>query len=316
MTILFLPPGGTFDYWNNAAEIVFDAKVVNPYQVDQLITNTATLSTTLDHNWSESAVIHFIRKAVDPYIEVTGPGTIEPAQPFTYTITYGNLGPHPTLDHAQVVDRLPPHVTYLSSSPGGVYDPVAGTITWETEFLPVAKVWSLAVTVQASEAPLGSVFSNTVTIAGPPLDTNPSNNTAQWFARMNNVPNLLNFTTKTVDPTVAQVGEVVTYTIAIVNTGAISATAIITDPLPASTRYITGSSTIDGIPIELYDAGSNSLKWSGSIAANEGVTLSFQAAIVSSGSVINTVTINDGTFLVFERTAVLWQRVFLPAIWK
>ena len=73
---------------------------------------------------------------------------------------------------------------------------------------------------------------------------------------------------------------------------------------------------MNGIPIELYDAGSNSVQWMGAIAPEGQVELRFQATIMSSGAVINVATIDDGAGLIFERVAAIWQRVFLPVVVK
>jgi hypothetical protein len=74
------------------------------------------------------------------------------------------------------------------------------------------------------------------------------------------------------------------------------------------------------VPLELYDAASNSLKWTGPIEAGAAIALQYRASITaSSGSAItNTVTINDGTFLTFDRSAVtpVSRPLFLPLVMR
>jgi uncharacterized repeat protein (TIGR01451 family) len=124
----------------------------------------------------------------------------------------------------------------------------------------------------------------------------------------------LSASTKAIDPPAASVSETVTYTIALVNTGTFTATATITDPLPAGITYLAGSSTVDGVPIELYDSVSNSLKWTGAVAAGDTVAVRFKATLnVPSGSVINFVTIDDGAGTIVQRAAG-GRKVFLPVI--
>ena len=86
----------------------------------------------------------------------------------------------------------------------------------------------------------------------------------------------LSASTKSIDPPSALVSETVTYTISIVNTGTFTATTTITDPLPVGITYLNGSSTVDGVPIELYDSATNSLKWTGAVAAGDAVTAALQ----------------------------------------
>jgi acyl dehydratase len=66
----------------------------------------------------------------------------------------------------------------------------------------------------------------------------------------------------------------------------------------------------------LYDSASNSLKWTGVVAAGDTVTVRFKATLnVPSESVINLVTIDDGAGSIFKRAAG-GQSVFLPVIWR
>jgi uncharacterized repeat protein (TIGR01451 family) len=126
----------------------------------------------------------------------------------------------------------------------------------------------------------------------------------------------LSASTKAINRPAAAVSETVTYTISLANTGTFTATATITDPLPAGITYLAGNSTVDGVPIELYDSASNSLKWTGVVAAGDTVTVRFKATLnVPSESVINLVTIDDGAGSIFKRVAG-GRSVFLPVIWR
>ena len=80
--------------------------------------------------------------------------------------------------------------------------------------------------------------------------------------------------------------------------------------------YLNGSSTVNGVPIELYDAATNSLKWTGRIEAGGTVMLRFQATLnVPSESVLNIVTIDDGAGTILRRAAG-GRHIFLPLIWR
>ncbi len=126
----------------------------------------------------------------------------------------------------------------------------------------------------------------------------------------------LSTSTKTIEPATAAAGDVVTYTISLSNTGTFTAAATIADPLPGGVTYLDGSSTVDGVPIELYDAATNSLVWTGAVAAGRAAILRFKAALnVASDSVMNSVTIDDGAGTILRRAAG-GQRVFLPLLWR
>ena len=63
--------------------------------------------------------------AKDDGLEVVAPGDT-----LTYTVVVTNAGPKDRLD-ATVVDLLPGQVEFVSASDEGVFDPVAGTVTWD-----------------------------------------------------------------------------------------------------------------------------------------------------------------------------------------
>ncbi len=162
--------------------------------------------------------------------------------------------------------------------------------------------------VQVQDVPGNTRITNTVNLPnfyGPFLQRSAS-------TLINTVD--LRSSTKSIDPLSASVSDTVTYTISLVNTGTFTATATITDPLPVGITYLAGSSTVDGVPIESYDSDSNSLKWTGAVAAGDMVTVRFKATLTLPGeSVLNVVTIDDGAGAIMQRAAG-GRRVFLPLI--
>jgi hypothetical protein len=66
----------------------------------------------------------------------------------------------------------------------------------------------------------------------------------------------------------------------------------------------------------LYDATTNSLVWTGAVAAGRAIILRFKAALkVASDSVMNSVTIDDRAGSILRRAAG-GKRVFLPLLWR
>jgi uncharacterized repeat protein (TIGR01451 family) len=162
--------------------------------------------------------------------------------------------------------------------------------------------------MQVQDAPINTWITNTATLPnfyGMFLDRSAS-------TLINTVD--LGASTKSIDPPTASAGEVVTYTISLINMGTLTATATITDPLPGGLTYLDGSSTVDGVPIELYDSATNSLKWTGAVATGDMVSVRFKATLnLPSESVINIVTIDDGAGTILQRVAG-GRHVFLPVI--
>jgi uncharacterized repeat protein (TIGR01451 family) len=282
--------------------------------------NTATLTDVLSGLVYQSSATITVSKPADLFINLVGPGAIEPLETMTYTITYGNHGSFDAEAAASIVDALPPDVVYVDASSGGVYSSTARTVTWNVGALTSGVTGTLTLTVLVPEsiAPL-SVLTNTVSIDAIAQDMNGTNNTHQWFTRVGPAPNLLNNTLKSADSSIASRADVVTYTILIRNTGSMTATATITDPIPLDASYQLGSSTIDGTPIELYDTASNQIRWTGSIAPDNDAVIRFSVMITTTSSVTNTVTIDDGMGVIFDRSVATMSTrrdVFLPVVLK
>ncbi len=111
-------------------------------------------------------------------------------------------------------------------------------------------------------------------------------------------------------PGFVQTGQAVTYTIKLINAEMITATATVTDPLPADMNYVDGSASNGGV----YDSGARTLTWNNvDVGGHNRTELSFvttaSTAIVSPTWITNTATISsNGQAL--QRTA--WVAV-VPA---
>jgi uncharacterized repeat protein (TIGR01451 family) len=90
---------------------------------------------------------------------------LPPDEVLTYTIRLHNSGTAEAV--AEVTDRLPEEVTYIagSATPGGVYDPVEGTLAWADITVPVRgdAALSFAVTPMAVATP--TLVTNTAVIS-------------------------------------------------------------------------------------------------------------------------------------------------------
>ncbi len=124
--------------------------------------------------------------------------------------------------------------------------------------------------------------------------------------------------TKEVNPTVASAGEVVTFTARLVNSGMISATVAFTDTLPAS-LLLQGTPTASAGPTPTVNG--QTITWTGSVAANDRVTITYATLLTSTvtltPTVFNQAEINDGHGNVYVRRAyVNGHRLFLAIVLK
>ncbi|MBI4319404.1 MAG: DUF11 domain-containing protein [Chloroflexi bacterium] len=95
----------------------------------------------------------------------------------------------------------------------------------------------------------------------------------------------LSSSTKAASSTTANPGDILTYTITIVNTGNGVASGVrMTDRVPANTTYAEGSvtsttGTSASFGTAWYDQGNNSVFWNGTVAAGDLVTITFRVTV-------------------------------------
>ncbi|MFP4344484.1 MAG: choice-of-anchor Q domain-containing protein [Anaerolineales bacterium] len=164
-----------------------------------------------------------VRKSVTPDPVISG-------EPLTYTVYVTNTG-GVDLTGVTVTDTLPANVT------------PSGEQVWTPGTLAVQGVWSDTLVVTAG-AP--GLITNTVEVA-------TAEGAADAFtlvSRINPVPNPDLSVSKSVDPDLVFVGEPLTYTLEVVNTGNVTLTATITDTLPAGVTPNAPLTWTVSIPVE------------------------------------------------------------------
>lgn len=100
--------------------------------------------------------------------------------------------------------------------------------------------------------------------------------------------------TKSVSPSGTRFsGDVVTYTVVVLNSGDLTGAATtLDDPIPSGAAYVPGSAVLTGSGT--LTATASSIDWNGSLAPTERVTVTFQVTLTAiNGSVTNTATISD-----------------------
>lgn len=122
--------------------------------------------------------------------------------------------------------------------------------------------------------------------------------------------------TKSVAPNVAVVGEIVTFTINLVNAGLLDSATTVTDTLPP-TLLFTGTPAASSGPAPV--AAGQTLTWSGTVAAGAAVTITYTCELTSTTEMapaaMNLALIDDGAGHIHDRRATVnFEKVFLPVV--
>ncbi|MDA1801059.1 DUF7507 domain-containing protein [Bacillus cereus group sp. BY6-1LC] len=203
----------------------------------------------------------------------------------TYTVTIPNTGLLPA-NNVIFIDNLPTGTSFIP-----------GTVTVDnvpqTNANPAAGI-SLG-TINNSASRTVTFQATVVSLPNPNPISNTANITFQYtpiaggttfngLATSNSAGTQINLAdingTKSVNKLFTDIGETLTYSIALANIGNIAATNVIyTDPIPSGTTFIPGSVTVNGVT----QAGANPATGIsiGSIAANSTTTVAFQVFVPS-----------------------------------
>ena len=202
----------------------------------------------------------------------------------TFTVTLTNNGPSDATG-VQVTDLLPAGLTFVTATPSqGTYTP--GTGLWDVG--AVADAGSATLTITATV--VGSAAqTNTAAIShSDQFDPNTGNNTASATETPQRADLVI---TKGVSNSTPNVGDTITYTLAVANSGPDTATGVIvTDLLPAGVTFVSD------IPSQgAYDEVTG--VWTvGTVAAAATPTLTITVTVSSPGQIVNTATVDGDQF--------------------
>ena len=189
----------------------------------------------------------------------------------TYTVTVTNDGIGDA-NNVVITDVLDKGLKFLNATGNFTYDEKTGTITWIVDLAKgETKTFNVNVTV------LGyGVLPNTVAVG---------NKTA---VRNITVPEII--TVKEVNSSDIHIGDEITYTITVSNSGKINATnVVIRDILPEGLKFINASN--GGV----YDPVTGIITWILNITANSTVDLTADVCVNKSGNITNTVNVGNKT---------------------
>lgn len=189
----------------------------------------------------------------------------------TYTVKVTNDGIGDA-NNVVITDVLDKGLKFLNATGNFTYDEKTGTITWIVDLdKGETKTFNVNVTV------LGyGVLLNTVVVG---------NKTA---VRNITVPEII--TVKEVNSSDIHIGDEITYTITVSNSGKINATnVVIRDILPEGLKFINASN--GGV----YDPVTGIITWILNITANSTVDLTADVCVNKSGNITNTVNVGNKT---------------------
>lgn len=283
-------PGGTID---NIATVdyTFTTDDLNPNSESGSETSNTTNADFVDLDIG-------VVKSADKITTTTG-------DIITYTIVISNNGAV-DIDDVLLTDPLSNNVEFVEDSVEIDGTPEAGedpTVGIGLETIPTGTSVTVTFEVEVISTQEGTI-DNQAAIKFeyiPALGADPQSDTKE--SNLLSIPNLVaNLTmVKSVDKTVAILGEVITFTITITNDGDFDATDIIvTDTLDPEFEYV-GNVTINGVPdVGDITAGLNV----GDLAVGESVGITFEAKIVTKP--------NDGVVSNYAEAEYLYENGLTP----
>ncbi|EEM78404.1 Cell surface protein [Bacillus thuringiensis serovar pondicheriensis BGSC 4BA1] len=257
---------------SNFSSVQF-AHVVDPSQPSVSQTNLSnTVSTTI-----KSAILTTTKSADKSVISV--------GDTITYTTTITNTG-NTAAANIKFTSAIPANTTFIPNSvtingvqQSGVQPALGVNIPNIAPGETVTVTFQVNVlSVPSSSSIMGNdtiLYSYTVEPNGTPVTTSTSTNIVT-----NPVLDAIITMVKSVDQTLVTLGDTITYTILLTNTGNTNATNItFTDLIPNGTTFITDSVTIDGIT--QIGLNPNTGITIGAIAPNSSISIAFQVTATS-----------------------------------
>ena len=252
----------------NAPNQIVNTATVDGDQFDPNPGNN-TSSTSSD---PQAADLSIVKTVNDPTPNV--------GEQITFHVSLTNSGPHEATG-VRVTDLLPAGVTFVSSNPSlGTYDDVSGL--WDVGTVDTSTPQTLEIVATVVSA---SAQTNTATISrADQFDPNTANNSDVATETPQHADLALS---KSVSDPTPNVGDQITFTVTLSNSGPDAATGVqVTDLLPAGLTFVSAS------PVGVYTPSTG--VWDvGTVTPGTPQTLVIVATVVSPAAQTNAATVTD-----------------------
>ncbi|MBB5438855.1 putative repeat protein (TIGR01451 family)/gliding motility-associated-like protein [Pedobacter sp. AK017] len=230
---------------------------VDPAYEDANVINTATTtppSGVTDPSPASAVVTTAIARKANVRMVKSGPANAKAGEEIAYTLKITNQGPS-TATGTTIADNLPAGIvpgsaTWTATATAGSSVSVAsgtGNVNLTADIAPVSGIIEVKIKalVSPSLADAASISNMaTATVAAGITDPEPGNNTSTFNTVIDNDPN---FTVAKSGPANANVGDQITYTILVKNTGSGDITeAFIVDNVPDDVEVLNWTATVNG----------------------------------------------------------------------
>lgn len=290
----------------NIVTVVFKVSVIS-YPNQGYVTNNSSVTYNYNINPSgQSQSSSVTSNTVTTYINV-GSLTINKAADrqyailkdiVNYTFTITNTG-NVTLSNLSFIDAIQEESSfnsgsvYINGTNYPSYDPNKG---FAISNIPQGQFVTVTFAVTVNSVPVSGILNNTGSVTySYYVDPNgkPSTNTQISNMTTVNVDTAIVSATKSVDKSIAKIGDIITYSFNITNTGNVSATNILfKDLLDSNISFVNGSVVINETSATAFDP--NTGFYIPDISGNGGFdTVSFKATVVSRPA--NNIVYNYGT---------------------
>ncbi|WP_180326556.1 isopeptide-forming domain-containing fimbrial protein [Raoultibacter phocaeensis] len=218
-------------------------------------------------------------------LKTTSATEAAPGAQIPYTITVRNTGDGDAAN-LKVTDTLPASLTYVSSSPAGVHDSGANTVTWTIDALAAGQSVTRTIVAQVADDATGTV-ANTVEVTDPahpdePV-TPPIDPDTPIIDPDDEAKPLISIS-KTADKDAAENGDEVAYTVTVANTGTADANGVkVSDTLPQGLQFVEAS---DGGAFENGTAA-----WTVDVPAGATVTRTLKATVTAKAGTLTNVAL-------------------------
>jgi uncharacterized repeat protein (TIGR01451 family) len=285
--------------------------------VSQSIVNAADVAPTGYAHLTRTASINVISLLPDLSVSTKQASTsqVHIGDRVTYTIALRNTG---TISVSTLLtDVVPGGLNYipntLQASGGTASASLSPTLRWNGWILtsaPVTITYAATVTTNISQSIVNAA------------DIAPTGYAHLTRTASINVISLLpdlSVSTKQASTSQVRIGDRVTYTIALRNTGTISVSTLLTDVVPGGLSYIPNTLQASGGSVSA--SLSPTLRWNGWILTSTPITITYAAVVATdvTQAIVNTATIAPADYTTLARSATIIVNgyvVYLPLIRK